>query len=78
MNNLSYIDSPQTIEDYLYVRFSSEYMSEVGIPDPHIRDQWIKNKIQEEKIIMDSLVISALEDRDRLVESGILNTNLSH
>ena len=68
---LSYTDSP--IMGYLYKNASSDYMSEVGIPDPKIRSQWIGNKIQEEKVIMDSLVTSALKDRDRLIENGILH-----
>ena len=33
---------------YLYRNASSDYISEVGIPNPEIRNQWIKNKVQED------------------------------
>ena len=74
--NKPYKDSP--IMGYLYKNASSDYMTEVGIPDPKIRDQWISNRVYTNRAEMDAIAESALMDvtnNPRINEIGSL---LSH
>ena len=41
-----YKDSP--LWDYLYRKACISYTTEIVIPDPEIKHQWIKNKVQED------------------------------
>ena len=70
------MDSPiynSPIMDYLYVRASSAYMAEVGIPDPYIRNIWISDYIQNEIEWFDKQISSIQEDIQKLKADGILH-----